>query len=120
MFRFKENNSLDKRISEVKKIVTRWPGRIPIILERSRHSRLEEFDKCKFLCPNDYTVQQFLGCLRKKIKMSRDKALFVFVNGSELVSGDTAMAQVYDSKKDEDGFIYMIYSEQEVLGIDSV
>ena len=117
MFRFKENNTLDKRVAEVRKITTRWPGRIPVILERARNSRLEEFEKSKFLCPNEYTVQQFLSCLRKKIKMSRDKALFVFVNGKELVTGDTPMAHLYESKKDEDGFIYMIYSEQEVLGM---
>lgn len=117
MFRFKENNTYEKRVAEVTKITTRWPGRIPVILERAKNSRLEEFEKSKFLCPNEYTVQQFLSCLRKKIKMSRDKALFVFVNGNELVTGDTPMVQVYESKKDEDGFLYMIYSEQEVLGI---
>lgn len=116
MFRFKEANPLEKRIAEVQKITTRWPGRIPVILEKARNSALEEFEKSKFLCPSDYTVQQFLSCLRKKIKMSRDKALFVFINGKELVSGDSPMAQVYESKKDEDGFLYMIYSEQEVLG----
>lgn len=116
MFRYKENNSPDKRITEANKIVRRYPDSIPVILERSPHSSLEEFGMSKLLCPNNYTVQQFIEDMRKKIKLSRDKALFAFVNGSELISGDTPMTQVYDQKKDEDGFLYMILSEQEVLG----
>ena len=116
MFKYKDSNSFDKRVSEVRKITTRWPGRIPVILERSKGCGLPEFEKSKFLCPSEYTVQQFLTCLRKKIQLPRDKALFVFVNGKELVSGDCPMPQVYETKKDEDGFLYMIYSEQEVLG----
>mmetsp|Transcript_2717 Transcript_2717/g.4237 ORF Transcript_2717/g.4237 Transcript_2717/m.4237 type:complete len:118 (+) Transcript_2717:36-389(+) len=116
MFTFKEENSFSKRLAEVQKISSKWPDRIPIILEKAKTSRLEDIPKNKFLCPPEYTVQQFLGCIRKKVKLSRDTALFVFVNGTELVSGDASMKNIYDQKKDEDGFLYMIYSDQEVMG----
>jgi hypothetical protein len=38
------------------------------------------------------------------------------VNGTDIISGDMLIRNVYESKKDEDGFLYMNYSEQEVLG----
>ena len=116
MFKFKVDTPLEKRIEEVQKITSKWPGRIPIILEKSKNSQLEDIPKSKFLCPSDYTVQQFLGCIRKKVKMRRDTALFIFVNGKELVTGDASMLAIYEQKKDEDGFLYMIYSDQDVMG----
>jgi hypothetical protein len=54
--------------------------------------------------------------LRKKIQLRRELALFVFVNGTDIISGDMLVSNVYENKKDEDGFLYMTYSEQEVLG----
>ena len=116
MFQFKLDNSFEKRQEAVNKITTKWPGRIPIILQKAKNSRLEEIPKNKFLCPPEYSVQQFLSCIRKKVKLSRDTALFVFVNGRDLVSGDASMCSIYEQKKDEDGFMYMIYSDQEVMG----
>ena len=116
MFRFKEEVALEKRSEEVQKILSKWPGKVPIILEKSQNSKLDEISKTKFLCPPDYTVQQFLGCIRKKIKLRRDTALFIFVNGKELVTGDASMSAIYQMKKDQDGFLYMIYSDQDVMG----
>ena len=116
MFKFKEEIALDKRTEEVQKILAKWPGKIPIILEKSQTSQLDEISKTKFLCPSDYTVQQFLGCIRKKIKLRKDTALFIFVNGKELVTGDASMSAIYQMKKDQDGFLYMIYSDQDVMG----
>lgn len=57
-----------------------------------------------------------MSCLRKKLQLRKELALFVFVNGTDLVTGDTLMRELYASRQDEDGFVYMTYSEQEVLG----
>ena len=116
LFKYKSELTLENRIDEVNKILSKWPGRIPIILEKSRNSQLDDMPKSKFLCPPEYTVQQFLGCIRKKIKMRRDTALFIFINGKELVTGDSSIIAIYEEKKDEDGFLYMIYSDQDVMG----
>lgn len=116
MFSYKEENSLAKRTQESEGIKRKWPGKIPIIIERSPTSQLEALPKSKFLCQAEYTVLQFLGCLRKKMNLLRDVALFVFVNGTELFSGDASMSAIYESKKDEDGFLYLTISDQEVMG----
>ena len=116
MFRFKEENSLSKRIVESQKAIAKWPGRVPIILEKSPNSRLDDLAKNKLLCPSEYNIQQFVGSIRKKVNLPRDTALFIFVNGTELVSGEVSMNAIYEEKKDPDGFLYIMFSEQEVMG----
>ena len=116
MFRFKEENSLAKRSSESLKILSKWPDKVPIIMEKSANSRVEDFPKNKFLCPADYSVHQFLSSVRKKINVGKDTALFVFINGTELAAGDTSMSVLYQLKRDDDGFLYILLSDQEVMG----
>ena len=110
MFRFKEENSLAKRVAESQKIISKWPGRVPIIMEKAPQSRLAELPKSKFLCPADYSVQQFIGNIRKKVDLPKDVALFMYVNGVDLVSGDNIMSTIYEQKRDEDGFLYIVLS----------
>ena len=86
MFRFKEENSLAKRSSESLKILSKWPDKVPIIMEKSANSRVEDFPKNKFLCPADYSVHQFLSSVRKKINVGKDTALFVFMTVNRVTS----------------------------------
>lgn len=116
MFNYKAQNPLEKRKSELAVIMKNWPDRIPIILEKDPRSELECIPKNKFLCPYDYSVQKFLTSIRIKVNLPKDVALFIFVNGNDLVTGDATMKEIYDKKKDEDGYIYMTYSNHPVLG----
>ncbi|CAG9323877.1 unnamed protein product [Blepharisma stoltei] len=116
MFNYKAQNPLEKRKAECESIMKSWPDRIPIILEKDPRSQLESIQKFKFLCPYDYTVQKFLTSIRLKVNLPKDVALFLFVNGIDLMTGDSTMKEIYERKKDEDGFIYLNYSDHPVLG----
>ncbi|CAG9315659.1 unnamed protein product [Blepharisma stoltei] len=116
MFRYKEEKTLDERKHETEKIQSRWPEKIPIILEKDSRCTLEALPKSKFLCSNDFTVQQFTASIRKKLNLDKSAGVFIFIGGKELLSGEALMREVYQQKKDEDGFLYMLYSEHEVLG----
>ena len=35
---------------------------------------------CRYLLPADFTVGQFVYMIRKRIKLSKEKAMFIFVN----------------------------------------
>ena len=96
--------------------MNKWPDKIPIVLEKSSKAKIKDFPKHKFLCPREYSVRQFLGSLRRRASIGRDKALFLFINGTELATGDATMASIYEHKKDEDGFLYILLSDQEVMG----
>lgn len=62
----------------------------------------------------DLTVGQFVYVIRKRIKLSPDKAIFIFVN-SVLPATSATMSQIYAEYKDEDGFLYLTYSGENTL-----
>jgi GABA(A) receptor-associated protein len=116
MWKFKNEHTFEERKGEADKIFRFWPDKIPMVLEKWSGSRLEVAPKAKLLCPKTYSYTQFLSCLRAKLKLTQFTALFVFVNGSKLISGDELVASIYQKEKDEDGFLYLMYCEHETLG----
>ena len=48
--------------------------------------------------------------------MPEKDSLYFFVNGKNLLKGDTLMAQVYEKKRDPDGFLYITYTDETTLG----
>jgi GABA(A) receptor-associated protein len=63
----------------------------------------------------ELTMAQFTFIIRKRIKMHPDKAIFMFVKDTVHPS-HTSIAELYRRFKDEDGFLYMTYSEESVFG----
>lgn len=58
--------------------------------------------------PADLTVGQFVYVIRKRIKLSPEKAIFIFVD--EVLPPTAAlMSSIYEEHKDEDGFLYITY-----------
>ena len=56
---------------------------------------------------------QFVYVIRKRIKLEAEKAIFIFVD--EVLPPTAAlMASVYEEYKDEDGFLYVTYSGENV------
>ena len=58
--------------------------------------------------PADLTVGQFVYVVRKRIKMSSEKAIFIFINGV-LPPTAALMSSIYEQQQDEDGFLYITY-----------
>lgn len=74
------------------------------------------FDDCRYLVPADLTVGQFVYVVRKRIKLSPEKAIFIFVKNI-LPPTAAMMSAIYEENKDEDGFLYMTYSGENTFGI---
>ena len=73
------------------------------------------FFSCRYLVPADLTVGQFVYVIRKRIKLSPEKAIFVFIN-NQLPPTATLMSVIYEKQKDEDGFLYVTYSGENTFG----
>ncbi|KAL5163630.1 Autophagy-related protein 8C [Glycine soja] len=69
----------------------------------------------RYLVPADLTVGQFVYVVRKRIKVSAEKAIFVFVNNT-LPPTAALMSSIYEENKDDDGFLYMTYSGENTFG----
>ena len=96
----------------------------------------------RYLVPADLTVGQFVYVIRKRIKLSPEKAIFIFVNNVLPPTGAASLAcqcravaspaasqsetwpvfaaalmsSIYEDHKDEDGFLYVTYSGENTFG----
>jgi GABA(A) receptor-associated protein len=89
-----------------------------VICEKAEKSEIAEIDKKKYLVPSDLTVGQFVYVIRKRIKLSPEKAIFIFVNNNVLPPTASLMSAVYEEYKDADGFLYITYSGENTFGRD--
>ncbi|KAJ1618569.1 autophagy protein Atg8 ubiquitin like-domain-containing protein [Pavlovales sp. CCMP2436] len=105
----------EKRRAEAERIRSKYPDRIPVICERAEKTDIPDIDKKKYLVPADLTVGQFVYVIRKRIKLSPEKAIFIFV-GNVLPPTAAMMSSVYEQNKDEDGFLYITYSGENTFG----
>ncbi|KZV56399.1 autophagy-related protein 8C [Dorcoceras hygrometricum] len=112
---FKLEHPLERRQAEASRIREKYPDRIPVIVEKAERSDIPDIDKKKYLVPADLTVGQFVYVVRKRIKLSAEKAIFIFVKNI-LPPTAAMMSAIYEENKDEDGFLYMTYSGENTFG----
>ncbi|TXG47017.1 hypothetical protein EZV62_026311 [Acer yangbiense] len=113
---FKLEQPLERRQAESARIREKYADRIPVIVEKAERSDVPDIDKKKYLVPADLNVGQFVYVVRKRIKLSAEKAIFIFVNNT-LPPSAALMSSIYEENKDEDGFLYMTYSGENTFGL---
>lgn len=112
---FKNKHSFQDRVLEARRVLEKYPDRVPVICERRAGSTLADIDKEKYLIPNDLTVGQFVYVIRKRLRLPAEKAIFLFVGGILPTISDS-MNNLYNRYFDDDGFLYITYSEENVFG----
>ncbi|KAJ0035158.1 hypothetical protein Pint_24212 [Pistacia integerrima] len=112
---FKEQYSFDERLEEAKSIIAKYPDRVPVIIERYTRTDLPDMEKTKFLVPRDMSIGQFIHILSTRLNLTPGKALFVFVKNT-LPQTASRMDAIYESFKENDGFLYMCYSSEKTFG----
>jgi GABA(A) receptor-associated protein len=115
-FNFQKNNTFDKRQSESLRIKSKYPDRIPIICEVVEKYKDIVLDKNKYLVPGDITVGQFVYIIRKRIKLSPEKALYLFTENSILPPTSSLLCQIYKNNINQDGFLYLAISSESTFG----
>jgi len=108
---FKEGHSLERRKLEAERIRSSHPNDVPVILERADPCLVTgTVDRRKYLVPRGLTVAQFYFTIRKK--QPNLKKTFVLMCGDSILPKEKLMSAVYEEQKDqEDGFLYINYSE---------
>ncbi len=113
--RYKRTFPFEKRKEEAKRILEKYPDRVPVICERVNKT-VPDMDKRKFLVPKDITIGNFMYVIRKRMAISSDKSIFLFVNDTTLVPIAKEMGIIYDEEKDKDGFLYISYGGESTFG----
>jgi GABA(A) receptor-associated protein len=117
VYSFKQQYSFEKRCLESERILNKYPGRFPIICEKTKNSSviLPDLNKHKYLVPADLTIGHFICIIRKKLHLEPQDALMIFIDNN-VVSSSSFIGELYDQYKDEDGFLYTEYSKENTFG----
>ena len=113
---FKDETSFDERVVEFSRIRQKFPDRAPVIIERVSKANCVELDKRKFLVPETLRVHQLLYIIRKRLNLSHEQALYIYVSNKVLPMLSDNVGFVYQQYKDEDGFLYIYYDTERTFG----
>lgn len=123
---FLASNSLIKIQNDTKRIKAKYPGRIPMWLEYNKN--LESIPntprKNKFLVPNDLSIGQLMYMIRRRLKLSCEESLFLYVmkegkDGRRLTHIPplySTISEVYKSDSHLSGFLFMIVAKESTFG----
>ena len=111
---FKSKHSFEKRKGESERIISQYPTRIPLIVERYNKS-LPQIDRKKYLVPEDLSMTNLLYVIRKRLKITSEKSIFLFIN-EKIVPMSRQVDYVYNKYQDEDGFLYIKYCAENTFG----
>lgn len=78
-------------------------------MEKNSRSQLETLQEKKFLLKDNLNIYHLSLLIRSKIKLNKADALYLFINGRDLLKCDTLIKEVYSTYKDSDGFLYVKY-----------
>lgn len=102
--------------SSVQHLLTKYPDKVPIILERHAGSGISEMANRKFLVPRDLTVAQFQYMIRKRISLPATDALYLFFN-NELPSMSMTMGALYTQyHHPDDLLLHGVYASECTFG----
>jgi len=112
---FKQKHSFESRKEESRRILKKYPDRIPVIILRGS-KEVPEIDRQKYLVPNDLAISGLMYVVRKRINLTPEKSLYFFINDSVMPATATLVAAMYDEYKDKDGFLYITYCGETTFG----
>merc|ERR1719453_3022061 len=111
----------EKRANEAKRILAKYPDRVPVLCEKAPRSDVPEIEKKKFLVPATMQLSEFKHIVHKHIYhtgaegIASDQTIYLFVNGKSPKTSDQ-MSELYEQYKASDGFLYVAYSAENTLG----
>ena len=116
MVSFKERHTFEARKAEADRVQAKYPDRIPVIVELAKKTNLPPLDKEKYLVPHDLTIGQFLFVLRKRIKLTPEQSIFVFINDT-IPPTSALLSNLYKEHKDSCGYLFMTISGDSTFGV---
>eukprot|EP00929_Paragymnodinium_shiwhaense_P053738 TRINITY_DN2691_c0_g3_i1.p1 TRINITY_DN2691_c0_g3~~TRINITY_DN2691_c0_g3_i1.p1 ORF type:complete len:134 (+),score=20.71 TRINITY_DN2691_c0_g3_i1:95-496(+) len=111
----------EKRSAEARRILAKYPDRIPVICEKAPQSDLPDIEKKKFLVPGTMLCGEFKYIIHKHINQTSNNALAadqtIYLSiGSTTPKTGALMSEIYEQYKSDDDFLYITYSSENTLG----
>ena len=107
---------LEKRLEQSTRIREKNEGKIPVIVEKGKHAEnLKEVDTLKLILPPQSHIADLLQVVQQKVVTKEYQQIYLKV-GKEVPAPKIALSDIYEKKKDEDGFLYVTYEAETPMG----
>ena len=115
-FKYKSQESKEARIKQSKELLKKYPNKVPVILEKDPSSKITEIGKTRYLLERKSTAKEVMEMIRKKTTIDEKDALFLQVRAKFSITGEKTIGDIYDTYKDSDGFLYIMYTTELIYG----
>jgi GABA(A) receptor-associated protein len=116
---FQSLYSEEQRRAMTQRLRKKYPDRVPLIAVRRSGSLLPGDPFLRMLPPSDATFRDLVCEIRKRTRVSKEQALFLFTENNTLPYFSETIGAVASKHAHRDGFLYIIYSEEDAFGIDN-
>ena len=100
---------------QLKIALEKYPNKVPIIIQKSSSSKLNDLTKNKFLIDKNIKVYEFKYIIQRRINLKYLQAFFLF-HDFWLVDNNQTIGELYHKKKDQNGILYLKYCEENAFG----
>lgn len=111
---FKSKHSFEKRKQQSHKLLEKYPDKIPIIFEKIEYN-FNAILPYNLLVPKHITIAEINSVIRKKLKITKEQAIFLFVE-QDIICPNCVAEEIYYHYKDNDGFLYIQYTFENTFG----
>ena len=94
----------------------RYRNKICIIVEKTGNNNIKDIDKRKYLVPEDMSLGGLNMIIRKRLILNSSESLIFFIDGKHLFPASTLMSTIYNLHSDDDGFLYINYTNENTFG----
>jgi hypothetical protein len=115
---YKEQISLEQRIEESNRILSKHPYHIPVIVDVDK--KVGTIKKNKFLVPSDVLASHLMVSIRSQIKCNSSQALFMFNENTiicpTMMMGDIYRKYINKQSSKSDKFFYITVHGENTFG----
>lgn len=110
---FKIQNTFSSRVGLSKKILDLYPDRIPLIIIGENIS----LSKTKFLVPKSLKIHEILQQIRGSVNViDAHSGLYLHLSNGIIPNNTENLEMMYSTHVDDDGFLYIHVSKENVFG----
>lgn len=66
--------------------------------------------------PKSFTIGEVLATIRNKLHITPQQGIVLLADGKYILKNGSILAEVYEQHRDEDGFLYLIYTDENIYG----
>jgi GABA(A) receptor-associated protein len=108
---------LSKRKMCSDRILRTYPDKIPVVVDRG-NKESPPIAKHKYLIKSCDEMIYLIMSIRKQILMPQDQSLFFLTEDHSIVPVTMLMGNLYQNKRNADGFLYLFYTQESTFGND--